>query len=130
MAYPGTQLHSAGVMKRRATLFIFAAAYAALFVAIALVTRPWDGGDGSIGFFLWTNLVSFPTGLVATWLLKMATDASIGTRWEHAMSLSPLWWVSLGAGCGILGYLQWAYVMSRAVHAVRHLMKAGRKRGI
>jgi hypothetical protein len=104
---------------KRTGLFILAVTYAALIATITVATRPWDGGDGSIGFVLLTNVVSFPVGLLPTYVLKVVSGAAVGTRWEHAMSLSPLWWVSLGIGCGVLGYLQWAYIISRAARAFR-----------
>jgi len=108
-------------MKTRAAFAIAAAAYWGLCLLILVLTRPWNGGDGSIGFGVLINLPTFPAGVVPTAVLAWLTGAAVGTRYENALSLSPLWWLFLFVGCSGLGFVQWFLLLPKVLQRIRLL---------
>ena len=109
------------VVKPRTALSIAAATYWTLCLIILLLTAPWNGGDGSLVFLIWINLPSFPSGVVASIVLALITSAASGTAFENALSVSPLWWLSLFVGCGVLGFVQWFIVLPKVLERIRLL---------
>ena len=88
--------------------------YVLACVGVLFMTKPWAGGDGSISFAVLINLLSIPSGLVATWMLSALTSAAHGTEFQELLTMSPFWWLFLLIGCGGLGYLQW-FILFRLI---------------
>jgi hypothetical protein len=71
-------------------------------------------GDSSIVFTILINVVSFPAGLLPSYvsgLFPSGTGSSLGAF----LCCSAFWWLFLFFGCGAAGYLQW-FVVVPAIH--------------
>lgn len=68
-----------------------------LFVCaiVALLTRPWRGGDSEFGFFILMAIVSLPAGTIPATILA-------------ASGIND--WVLMLVGCGVFGGGQWILV--------------------
>ena len=109
------------MLSGRALVATTAILYSALCLFVLLTTKPWGGGDGAISYTIGMNLVSFPSGMIPTYVLSLLSDLAAGTQYEHVTATSPFWWLFLLIGCGGVGYGQWLLVsrlLSRSNMAV------------
>ena len=109
------------MLSGRALLVTTALLYSGVCLFVLLATKPWTGGDGSISFTIGMNLVSFPGGMIPTYLLSLLSDLAAGTKYESVTATSPFWWLFLLVGCGGVGYGQWvlvSHLLSRSNMAV------------
>lgn len=108
------------MLSGRALLATTAISYSGVCLFVLLAFKPWSGGDGALSYAIGINLVSFPSGMVASYVLSLSADMAIGTKYEW-ITVSPFWWLFLLIGCGGVGYGQWllvARLLSRSNMAV------------
>ena len=86
------------MLSGRPLLVTTAALYSAVCLFILFAFKPWTGGDGGLSFAIGINLVSFPSGMIASYVLSWVTADS------------PYWWLYLLVGCSVVGYGQWLLV--------------------
>ena len=109
------------MLSGRALLATTALLYSVVCLFILLAFKPWLGGDGALSYTIGMNLVSFPGGMIPTYVLSLLSDMAAGTKYEWVTATSPFWWLFLLVGCGGLGYGQWLLVsrlLSRSNMAV------------
>jgi hypothetical protein len=97
------------MLSGRALLATTALLYTGVCLFVLLAFKPWMGGDGAVSYSIGINLVSFPSGMIASYVLSLLSDMAIGTTYEW-INASPSWWLLLLIGCGVVGYGQWRLV--------------------
>src|SRR4051812_14055770 len=86
------------MLSGRRLLATTAILYSGVCLFILFAFKPWTGGDGGLSYAIGINLVSFPSGMIASYVLSRVT------------ANSPYWWLYLFLGCGVVGYGQWLLV--------------------
>jgi hypothetical protein len=86
------------MLSGRPLLVTTAVLYSGVCLIILFAFKPWAGGDGGLSYAIGINLVSFPSGMIASCVLSWVTADSA------------YWWLYLLVGCGVVGYGQWLLV--------------------
>src|SRR3954465_3628675 len=86
------------MLSGRPLLATTAILYSGVCLFVLFAFKPWTGGDGGLSYVIGINLVSFPSGMVASYVLSWVTADS------------PFWWLYLLVGCGGVGFGQWLLV--------------------